>query len=364
MASLIFGFWTQFTECIFYFNLVLGIDVLFFIELKTSFILENMTLTTALSLIKGCVEMAVMLCVKESRLPYSTAKVIQEEKKHYVKHDQIFKELINNFFAEFLGAFFPEVHAGIDFKSIKPLSEELYTDLIKGENRKVDIVIEAKLKGTDTLIIVHMEPQSTYQDEFHKRMYLYFSLLYNKYRKPILPIAIFSYDSKHTEVDQFTIEFPFFHVLTFNFLMLELKKKNWRDYIKSDNPVAAALLGKMGYREEEKVQVKIEFLKMLVRMELDPARTRFINDFFEQYLKLDDKEEEVLMREVNRLETEGEFKFTQLPNSWEQKGIQKGIEQGIKKVVLEMLREGFSVDVIAKITELDKEAIEKLKELN
>lgn len=147
-----------------------------------------------------------------------------------------------------------------------------------------------------------------------------------------------------------------------------LKKKNWRDYIKSDNPVAAALLGKMGYRKEEKVQVKIEFLRMLVRMELDPARTRFINDFFEQYLKLDDEEDEVLMREVNRLESEGEFKFTQLPNSWEQrgvrKGIEQGIEQGIKKVVLEMLREGFSVDVIAKITELDKEAIEKLKELN
>lgn len=114
--------------------------------------------------------MAIMACMKESSMPYHTAMVIREEKKEYVKHDQIFKELINNFFAEFLDVFFPEVHEGIDFKSIKPLSEELYTDLIKGENRRVDIVIEAKLKGTDTLIIVNVEPQSTYQDDFHKRM--------------------------------------------------------------------------------------------------------------------------------------------------------------------------------------------------
>lgn len=63
--------------------------------------------------------------------------------------------------------------------------------------------------------------------------------------------------------------------------MLELrKKKNWRDYIKSDNPVAAALLSKMGYTEEEKVEVKKEFLKMLVRMELDPAKSKFLSDFF------------------------------------------------------------------------------------
>lgn len=304
--------------------------------------------------------MAVLARVKESSGPNYNALMIREKKKEYVKHDQIFKELINNFFVEFLDVFFPEVHAGIDFESVKPLSEELYTDLIKGENRRVDIVIEAKLKGTDTLIIIHVEPQSTHQDDFHKRMYLYFSLLYNKYRKTILPIVIFSYDGKHTEVDEFKIEFPFFHVLTFNFLMLELKKKNWRDYIKSDNPVAAALLGKMGYRKEEKVQVKIEFLKMLVRMKLDPARTRFINDFFEQYLKLDGKEEVEFMREINRTENAEEFKFTQLPNSWEDRGIRKGKEA----VVLKMLKEGLPMDVITKVTDLDKEAIEKLKELN
>jgi len=328
--------------------------------------IENYTLANASTPKKGCVEMAVIACVKESSSAYYKGMMIREEKKEYVKHDQIFKELINNFFAEFLDVFFPEVHAGLDFKSVKPLSEELYTDLIKGENRRVDIVIEAKLKDTDTLIIIHVEPQSTHQDDFHKRMYLYFSLLYNKYRKPILPIAIFSYDDKHTEVDEFRIEFPFFHVLTFNFLMLELKKKNWRDYIKSDNPVAAALLGKMGYRKEEKVQVKIEFLKMLTRMQLDPARTRFINDFFEQYVKLDAKEEVEFMREVNELKNAGEF--TQLPNSWEDRGIRKGIVQGIEagkqEVALEMLKEGLSIDVISKVTHLDKEAVEKLKELN
>lgn len=306
--------------------------------------------------------MVVIAYVKESPKSYSTEMVIQEEKKKYMNHDQLFKELINNFFIEFLEVFFPDVHEGIDFHSIKPLSEELYTDLIDGENRRVDIVIEAKLKGHDTLIIIHVEPQSTYQSDFQQRMYHYFSLLYNKYRKPILPIAIFSYDDKHTEHNQFTIEFPFFHVLTFNFLMLELKKMKWQDYLQSFNPVAAALLGKMGYKEEEKVQVKMEFLRMMVKMELNPARARFINDFFEQYLKLDEEEEEELMREISQLENAEEF--TQLPNSWEEKGIRKGIEQGKEEVVLKMLEEGLPIDVIVKVTDLKREAIEALRKMN
>jgi len=59
-----------------------------------------------------------------------------------------------------------------------------------------------------------------------------------------------------------------------------------RDYIHSDNPAVAALLSKMGCEEKEWVQVKKEFLRMIIRMELDPAKERLIYGFFETYLKL------------------------------------------------------------------------------
>lgn len=56
--------------------------------------------------------------------------------------------------------------------------------------------------------------------------------------------------------------------------------------------------------------------------------------------------------------------FTKLPNSWEEIGIRKGIEQEKEAVVLKVLEEGLSIEVIAKVTDLDKEYIEKLKNLN
>lgn len=174
--------------------------------------------------------------------------------------------------------FFPDVHGSIDFQSIKPISEEVHTDLFKGSTRRLDIVVETMLKETDAVVIIHVEPQSYKQEDFHERMYHYFSLLYNKYQKPIVPIAVFSYEEDWEE-NQFRMEFPFFQVFTFNYLTLHLPKKNWRDYIHSDNPTAAALLSKMGYNKKERVQVKKEFLRMIARMKLNPAREHMISGF-------------------------------------------------------------------------------------
>ncbi|MBM7600960.1 hypothetical protein JOC34_003381 [Virgibacillus halotolerans] len=286
------------------------------------------------------------------------APVVKVSPSDYIRHDQLFKELIQTFFGEFLEVFFPEVYQIVDFQAIKPLSEEVFTDLIEGETRLLDIVTETKLKETDSIIIIHVEPQSTKQTYFHKRMYHYFSLLYHKYRKPIIPIAVFSYEG-NWEKNQYTMEFPFIHVLTFNYLTLHLHKKNWRDYINSNNPAAAALLSKMGYTEEEKIQVKKEFLSMLVKMELDPAKQRLVYGFFESYLKLNEAEEEALMDEIKHLDEADQI--MEIPISYEEKGIEKGKEIGIKKVALEMLKKGSSIDYIVEVTNLEKVEIEELK---
>jgi len=230
---------------------------------------------------------------------------------------------------------------------------------LEGTNRELDIVIETTLKEEKSVLLIHVEPQSYRENDFNERMYHYFSLLYNKYRKPIVPIAVFSYDETYDEPDEFDISFPFFHVLSFQFLKLELHNKNWLDYVKSDNPAAAALLSKMGYKEEEKVQVKKEFLKMLVRMKLNPAESRFIHDFFNIYLKLNPKEEEELMAEMRQMDNAEEF--MKLPNSWEERGIEKGKIEEKKDIALEMLKENLPVKTISKVTGLDQKEIEELQ---
>ncbi|MBT2214696.1 transposase [Virgibacillus dakarensis] len=290
------------------------------------------------------------------------AQLVMEESTVYPHHDQLFKELIRTFFEEFLEAFFPEIYPEIDFQDISFLSEEVFTDLLEGENRRLDVVVETKLKSTDAVVIVHVEPQSTKQSHFHERMYQYFSMLYHKYRKPIIPIAVFSY-KENWEKNQYVMAFSFFHVLTFNYLTLHLYKKNWRDYIHSDNPAAAALLSKMNYKEEERVQVKKEFLRMMVNMQLDPARERLIYGFFESYLYLNSEEEEQLMEEIKHMDDAD--RIMEIPISYEERGKEKGKEigreEGIRQVAMEMLRKGAAVNFISEVTKLSKKEIEALK---
>lgn len=130
---------------------------------------------------------------------------------------------------------------------------------------------------------------------------------------------------------------------------------NWCHYIDTYNPVAVALLSKMGYSENERVQVKKEFLRMLVRMELNPAKAELINGFFETYLTLTKSEENELMEEINQLNRDEASQILKLPNSWIEKGIEKG------KIALEMLKEGLSIEMIARVTNLDYEEIEKMR---
>ncbi|AZN42742.1 transposase [Paenibacillus albus] len=270
-----------------------------------------------------------------------------------IDHDRLFKEMVRTYFEEFMLLFFPQAFEAIDFGHLTFLSEELFTDVVAGEKYKVDFLIETRLKGEEALIIVHLESQAQWQSKFPERMFIYFSRLYEKYRRPILPIAIFSYDEARDEPDSFQLHLPFQHVLDFSYCIVELRKKDWRQYIKQDNPIAAAMLCKMGYTKDERVQVKKEFLRMLVRLEIDPARMRLITGFFDTYLILNDIEKQELEREIQTLihtEEEKVMELMELKTQWEKDAELKGMLagqiagaiEGERKIVSKFIKSQFS----------------------
>lgn len=133
---------------------------------------------------------------------------------------------------------------------------------------------------------------------------------------------------------------------------------NWKKYLQSNNPVAAALLSKMGYSDQEKIQVKREFLRMIIKMELTPAKMRVILGFFERYLILDEQEERKLMEEIKQMDEAADI--FHLPISWEEKGKKEGEKKARREIALEMIKEGSSIDFIVKVTRLDREEITEI----
>jgi hypothetical protein len=184
------------------------------------------------------------------------------DKRNVTHHDEAFKKLLQTFFKEFIELFFPELDSLLDHSQTRFLMQELLVDIVGEEARNLDLLLETRYKALDAFILVHFKPQSYHDAEFHERMFIYFSRLFERHRKEhklIIPIAIFTADDAKDEPDTLLMTIPEHSILRFQFLKVELRSNHWRAFIESDNPVAAALLAKMGYNKKEEREVRISY---------------------------------------------------------------------------------------------------------
>lgn len=283
-----------------------------------------------------------------------------------IDHDGLFKELIETFFWEFLELFLPQVVDYVDPTSVTFLSQEVYSSIGAEEKRIIDLLARVKFREQESYFLFHIEPQSSPQKEFEKRMFFYFGRLHEKYDLPIYPVVIFSYDNpRQAAENSYQIGFPDFQVLQFNFQAIQLNRLNWRDYLRQQNPVAAALMTKMQIAVEDRPQVKLECLRMLATLQLDPARTMFLSQFIDTYLKLAADEEQRFQAEVDRLETAERDAIMQTVTSWEERGLIRGRLEGQVQLVLRLLHRKVGTipaEVETDIQALDTDQIEALGE--
>ena len=208
-------------------------------------------------------------------------------------HDQMFKELLTTFFVEFLDLFLPQVLEYLDPESLTFLDKEIFTDILAGEELEADLVARARFRGQEAFFLLHIESQAQHKKEFAERMFRYYFWLYEKYRLPIYPIVLFSFDSpRKPQPDTFRLSFPDFEALAFNFRVIQLNRLHWRDYVNRANPVASALMAKMRIAKKDRPRVKAECLRLLLTLRLNPAKMRFIFGFVDTYLRLSRAEQD------------------------------------------------------------------------
>jgi len=59
-----------------------------------------------------------------------------------IDHDRLFKELLTNFFREFMEAFFPQADRLLDYSYLEFLTQEVFTDVTAGEKKYIDILVK------------------------------------------------------------------------------------------------------------------------------------------------------------------------------------------------------------------------------
>ena len=150
-------------------------------------------------------------------------------------------------------------------------------------------------------------------------------------------------------------------VLTFNFRVVQLNSLRWSDFVDRTNPIAAALMANMAMEPGEQPRVKLACLRMLARLQLDPARERLISGFIDQYLRLTIEQNQAFETEMKQLAPEEKEGVMELVNSW----MEEGMERGERRLLMRQLRKQLgAIDdaAVARIETLPTERLEELGE--
>jgi predicted transposase YdaD len=257
-------------------------------------------------------------------------------------HDQLFKELLTNFFFEFIELFVPQMAAEMDRSSIEFLDKEVFSDAPTGDRHEVDLLVKVRLSEREVFILVHVENQSTWQADFPKRMFRYFSVLHAKFDLPIYPIALFSYDRPLAHAsDRYAIELFDRQILNFEFHAIQLNRLNWRDFLSRPNPVAGALMAKMNIAPEDRLRVTLECLRMLATLKLNPARMHVISVFMLSYLQNTAAEVIRYTQLSDLVDNQEKESIMELLNPFVEMGREEGRIEGRVALVLRQLRRRF-----------------------
>ena len=223
-----------------------------------------------------------------------------------IDHDQIFKQLIEAFFREFMELFCPAEAKWIDFGQVEFLREEHFTDIPRGDRRQLDLVAKVGLKaGGQKFVLVHTEFESEKEPDFPRRMFRYYCQLFLRHDTDIVPIVVFTDDARwKTPVpDHFELGVAGKTFVQFDYHLIKLKALDYRQFLDSNNPLAYALMAKMDYNQQQRVRLKADFLRLILGCPVDPARRSLLIEFVETYLPLA-KDEQAEFREIVHADSE------------------------------------------------------------
>ena len=189
-----------------------------------------------------------------------------------IRKDILWKAIIEDFFPDFLTFFYPEALDIFDFtKSFEFLDKELEQIILpsSSKNRIADKLVKVYTKeGVEQWILVHIEVQGYEDDEFAERMFTYFYRIYDKYKKDVSALAIFTDDNPKFHPKFFKKSFLRTSVV-YNYETFKLANYKPKDFQNSDNPFAIIMetalygLNKNKLKDEKLFAIKLDLARRL-----------------------------------------------------------------------------------------------------
>lgn len=122
-------------------------------------------------------------------------------------------------------------------------------------------------------------------------------------------------------------------MLDFQYTVIQLNRLPWRRFVKQSNPIASALMAQMKMTPKDRPKVKLECLRLLATLKLDPAKSELIGGFIETYLQLSAEEMRKYQREFAKLTPAEKETTMELMTSWRREGRHEGKEELVARLL-------------------------------
>ncbi|MDM8556876.1 hypothetical protein QUF75_19285 [Desulfococcaceae bacterium HSG7] len=90
------------------------------------------------------------------------------------EYDSPWKEILEQYFEDFMAFFFPEAHLDIDWSSeytfLDKELEKIVRDAELGSRRVDKLARVRRINGEEAYVMAHIEIQGTYESDFAKRI--------------------------------------------------------------------------------------------------------------------------------------------------------------------------------------------------
>ena len=215
----------------------------------------------------------------------------------------MFKEVIREFFPDFLRLFFADYAAKFDFSHIEWLDKELFATPPDGPKHILDLV--AQLRATQPInsdsnasepqswiALIHIEIESADSaTDIERRLPDYFRELRTRYKQPILPIVLFlkvGFEGVGTrDVTEYFFDTE---VYRFRYHYVGLPGLKADDFIRGENLLGVALSTLMKTPKDWIVELGVEAMKRIGEASIADRKRDLLGDCVETYIEVPPEE--------------------------------------------------------------------------
>ncbi len=281
-------------------------------------------------------------------------------------YDSPWKDILERYFSQFMAFFFPEAHADIDwsrgYESLDTELQQIVRDAESGKRLADKLIKVWRRSGAEQIVLIHIEVQGETDTRFGERMFVYHYRLYDRYRQPIVSLAVLGDDSPTWRPGRYATElWGCQTLLRFPIVKLTDYTQRWDELTASRNPFAVVVMTHLKTRAtrhdfDERLRWKLALVKGLHDKGYGREDVLELFRFMDWLLYLPDE----LARQFTQQLTEYEAAMSKpYITSVERQGIEKGVLEGLQRgldaeraLLVRLFQRRFDVSAAGQFAEL------------